>query len=183
MEGRPCHRATSAEELTVKWIDHESPANYPLRVPGPATAEDVVIPALLRAARGSYSQAINAKLEAAGFADLPRNGAFVLGGMGNHGGTAVDMIRGLGVTKQAASQLIDTLVLRGYLTRDVNPEDRRRMTIALTERGRAAAAAVRSGVELIDAELARMITPSELAGLRAGLEALGHLRDRMADAP
>jgi DNA-binding MarR family transcriptional regulator len=167
--------------LTVKSIDHAPPSVYPLAVPGPAAAEDVVIPALLRAARGSYSQAIKAKLEAAGFGDLPRNGAFVLGGMGNHGGTAVDMIRGLGVTKQAASQLIDTLVLRGYLTRDVNPEDRRRMTIALTDRGHAAAAAVRSGVESIDTELARMITPSELAGLRAGLEALGHLRDWMTE--
>jgi hypothetical protein len=55
------------------------------------------------------------------------------------------------------------------------------MTIALTDRGRAAAAAVRFGVESIDAELARMITPSELAGLRAGLEALGHIKDRMSD--
>src|ERR1700691_3320339 len=169
MESTPRPRAASAEGLTVKWIDHASPSNYPLRVPGPATAEDVVIPALLRAARGSYSQAINAKLEAAGFGDLPRNGAFVLGGMGNHGGTAADMVRGLGVTKQAASQLIDTLVLRGYLTRQVNPDDRRRMTVALTDRGRAAATAVRSGVESIDAELARMISPAELAGLRAGL--------------
>jgi hypothetical protein len=53
------------------------------------------------------------------------------------------------------------------------------MTIALTDRGRAAAAAVRAGVELIDAELARMITPTELSGLRAGLEALGHIHDRM----
>jgi DNA-binding MarR family transcriptional regulator len=139
----------------------------------------VVIPALLRAARGSYAQAINANLEAAGFGDLPRNGAFVLGGMGNHGGTAVDMIRGLGVTKQAASQLIDTLVLRGYLTRDVNPEDRRRMTIALTDRGLAAASAVRSGVEAIDAELATMITTTELAGLRTGLAALGEIKDRL----
>jgi DNA-binding MarR family transcriptional regulator len=145
----------------------------------PTETDEVVLPALLRAARGSYAKAINANLEAAGFGDLPRNGAFVLGGMGNHGGTAVDMIRGLGVTKQAASQLIDTLVLRGYLTRDVNPEDRRRMTITLTDRGRAAAAAVRAGVESIDAELAGMITPSELAGLRAGLEALGHIKDRM----
>jgi DNA-binding MarR family transcriptional regulator len=139
----------------------------------------VVIPALLRAARGSYAQAINANLEAAGFGDLPRNGAFVLGGMGNHGGTAVDMIRGLGVTKQAASQLIDTLVLRGYLTRDVDPEDRRRMTIALTDRGLAAASAVRSGVEAIDAELATMITTTELAGLRTGLAALGEIKDRL----
>ena len=150
-------------------------------MPAAPTDEEVVIPALLRAARGSYAQAITANLEAAGFGDLPRNGAFVLGGMGNHGGTAVDMIRGLGVTKQAASQLIDTLVLRGYLTRQVNPEDRRRMTITLTDRGQAASAAVRSGVEAIDAELARMITPTELAGLRAGLEALGHIRDRMRE--
>ena len=101
-----------------------------------------MIPALLRGARGSYAQSIRAELVAAGFDDLPRNGAFVLGGMANHDGPAVDMIRGLGVTKQAASQLIDTLVLRGYLVRDVNPDDRRRMTIELTERGRAAAVAI-----------------------------------------
>jgi DNA-binding MarR family transcriptional regulator len=150
-------------------------------VPGSPTADEVVIPALLRGARRSYAQAINTELEAAGFGDLPRNGAFVLGGMGNHGGTAADMVQGLGVTKQAASQLIDTLVLRGYLTRQVNPDDRRRMNVALTDRGRAAATAVRSGVESIDAELARMITPSELAGLRAGLEALGHIKDRMKE--
>jgi DNA-binding MarR family transcriptional regulator len=167
--------------LTVKWIDYLSRMHYLDPVPTAPTDEDVAIPALLRAARGSYAQAVNANLEAAGFGDLPRNGAFVLGGMGNRGGTAVEMIRGLGVTKQAASQLIDTLVLRGYLTRDINPEDRRRMTIALTERGRAAAAAVRSGVESIDAELGRMISPAELAGLRAGLDALGHIKDRMKE--
>jgi DNA-binding MarR family transcriptional regulator len=143
--------------------------------------EDVVIPALLRAARGSYAQAIRGRLSDAGFDDLPRNGGFVLGGMANHGGSAVDMIRGLGVSKQAASQLIDTLVHRGYLTRDMNPNDRRRMTIELTERGRGAAAAVRSGVEAVDAELAQMLTPAELAGLRSGLAALGHIKERLQE--
>lgn len=147
-----------------------------------AADEDVVIPALLRAARGSYAQAIKASLAAAGFDDLPRNGGFVLGGMGNHGGSASDMIDGLGVTKQAASQLIDTLVLRGYLTRETDAADRRRMRIELTERGRAAAAAVRAGVVAIDAELARMISPGELAGLRAGLAALGHIKEQMKGA-
>jgi DNA-binding MarR family transcriptional regulator len=101
--------------------------------------------------------------------------------MANHGGSAVDMIRGLGVSKQAASQLIDTLVHRGYLTRDMNPNDRRRMTIELTERGRGAAAAVRSGVEAVDAELAQMLTPAELAGLRSGLAALGHIKERLQE--
>jgi DNA-binding MarR family transcriptional regulator len=82
------------------------------------------------------------------------------------------MIRGLGVTKQAVSQLIDTLALRGYLRREVDPADRRRVTVELTERGRAAAVAIRAAVEEVGAELARMITPAELAGLRAGLAAL-----------
>ena len=85
-------------------------------MPSPPADDEVAIPALFRVARGSFAQVIDAHLEAGGFDDLPRNGPFVLGGMAKHGGSAVQMIRGLGVTKQAASQLIDVLVLRGYLT-------------------------------------------------------------------
>jgi len=140
------------------------------------------IPALMRAARGSYAQVIGARLAAAGFDDLPRNGPFVLGALANWGGSASDMTRALGVTKQAASQLIDTLVLRGYLTREVNPSDRRRMAIDLTDRGRAAAAVVRGAVGEVDAQLAEMISPAELAGLRAGLAALAAIGDRTEDA-
>lgn len=136
------------------------------------------VPALLRAARGSYGNAVRASLLAAGFDDLPRNGPFVLGGMANHGASVADLIEALDVTKQAASQLIDALVLRGYLTREVNPDDRRRLTIELTERGRAAAEAVRAGVEIVDAELAATITPDQLAGLRAGLAALAEIKAR-----
>ncbi len=81
------------------------------------------------------------------------------------------------MSKQATSRLIDTLVLRGYLERRTNAEDRRRIEIELTERGRAAAE-VRDGVEAIDAELAAEISPAELAGLRAGLAALTLIRER-----
>jgi DNA-binding MarR family transcriptional regulator len=139
--------------------------------------DEVVIPALLRAARGSYGDAIRASLASAGFEDFPRNGAFVVGGMANHGGSASDMIQGLGISKQAASQLIDTLVVRGYLTREINPDDRRRMVIELTERGRAAAVVVRSAIEGVDRELVEMVSPSELAGLRAGLAALASIKE------
>jgi DNA-binding MarR family transcriptional regulator len=142
---------------------------------------EVVIPALLRAARGSYGHAIRAQLATGGFDDIPRNGPYVLGGIVNHGGSAGGLVRELGVSKQAASQLIDTLVLRGYLERQVNPEDRRRVTIVVTDRGRAAAAAVRAGVQSVDAELSELISPSELAGLRAGLTALCDIRERMED--
>jgi DNA-binding MarR family transcriptional regulator len=145
---------------------------------GAAPLDEVAVPALMRAARRSYAAAIAAHAAAAGFDDLPRNGSFVLGAMARQGGSAADMADGLGVTKQAASQLIDTLVVRGYLTRRVNPEDRRRMLIELTDRGRAAAGAIRAGIEEVDAELASMISPNELTGLRAGLHALATIRER-----
>src|ERR1700761_4631261 len=140
--------------------------------------DDVNIPVLLRGARGGSAGPIAGFLAEAGCDDLPRNGPFVLGGMANHRGSAVDMIRGLGVTRQAASQLIDTLVVRGYLVRAVNPADRRRLNIELTERGRAAAEATAAAIGQVDAELATMITPAELAGLRAGLAALAQIKER-----
>jgi DNA-binding MarR family transcriptional regulator len=140
--------------------------------------DDVVIPALLRAGRSSYGNAIRISLAEAGYDDLPRNGAYVLGGLVNHGGEAQGLVRELRVTKQAASQLVDTLVLRGYLARSENADDRRRIDIVATERGRAAAAAIQRGVRSVDDELARMITPEQLAGMRAGLFALADIRDR-----
>jgi len=94
------------------------------------------------------------------------------------GRVAIDQLRGLGVSKQAVSQLIDSLVLRGYLNREVDPADRRRMTIELTDRGRAVADEVGEAVGRVEAELAAMITPDELAGLRAGLAALARIRER-----
>ena len=149
--------------------------------PSAAGADEVVIPALLRAARGSYGDAIRASLADAGFDDVPRNGTHVLGGLVNRGGSAADLVGELGVSRQAASQLIDTLVIRGYLTREPDPQDRRRQILGVTERGRAAAAAVRAAVESVDADLAQMISPAELAGLRAGLMALAAVRVRRLD--
>jgi DNA-binding MarR family transcriptional regulator len=145
-------------------------------VPVPAGAEEVVVPALLRAARGAYGDAVRARLAAAGFDDLPQNGPYILGGMANRDGSAGDLVRELGISKQAASQLIDALVLRGYLERAVDPADRRRLTIALTDRGRAAAAAVRAGVEEVDEALAGRLSPAELHGLLLGLGALAEIR-------
>jgi DNA-binding MarR family transcriptional regulator len=145
----------------------------------PPRSDEVVIPALLRAARESYSQAIGVRLLEAGFEDIPRNAPSVLGGMADHGGAPVDLIRELGVTKQAASRLIDTLVVRGYVVRQVNPDDRRRVTIALTDRGRAAASAVRSAVESVDAELESRLSAAEMVGLRAGLSALAEIRETL----
>jgi DNA-binding MarR family transcriptional regulator len=122
---------------------------------------------------------ISTALADAGFEDMPRNGPYVLGGMVNRGGSAAQLVTELGVSKQAASQLTDTLVLRGYLTRSPNPDDRRRIDIAATERGRAAAKVVRSAVQTVEDELAELVKPATIKAMRSGLFALVDIKERM----
>ena len=78
----------------------------------------------------------------------------------------------LAVSKQAASQLVDTLVTRGYVERTPDPDDRRRVTVGLTERGRAAAGEIRQAVERVDAELATKVSQQDLDRARAVLGAI-----------
>ena len=145
------------------------------------TASEISIPALLRHARGAFSLAIRNELREGHFEDLPANGPYVLGGMANQRNDASQLVRELGVSKQAASQLVETLVVRGYLTREVDPSDRRRMTLELTARGRAAALAVRDGVDAVDASLAERLSPEELRGLRRGLFELISIKEELED--
>jgi DNA-binding MarR family transcriptional regulator len=147
---------------------------------GRSEPTDVDLPTLLRLARGGYGNTIAAHLGAAGFDDLPRNGPFLIAALAA-GRSSAELSRGLGVSRQAASQLVETLVLRRYLCREVDPADRRRMTLTLTDRGSAAAAVIRAGTEEVDATLARMLSPAQLAGLRAGLVALGQIREQTDD--
>jgi DNA-binding MarR family transcriptional regulator len=139
--------------------------------------DQIAIPALLRAARGAYAYAISARLAEAGFDDIPQNGPFVLGGLARNGESVGGLVRDLNVSKQAASQLIDILVVRGYLERRIHPDDRRRMTVELTERGSAAAALVRSSVRAVDNDLSTRISARDLAGLRRGLAALADIKN------
>jgi DNA-binding MarR family transcriptional regulator len=134
--------------------------------------DDVAFPALLRAARATYGRAIREALTQAGCNDVPRNGPYVIGAVARTGAPLSQIIKALGGSKQAAGQLVDTLVLRGYLDRSVDTEDRRRLTVTLTERGRAAAAASRSAVERIDAELTKRVAPEYIAHTKATLAAL-----------
>ena len=72
----------------------------------------LALPVLLRIGLGVYGQVIRARLAAAGFEDLPRSGAFVLGRVVDRG-SGGHVTGELGVSKQATSQLLDTMVIRG----------------------------------------------------------------------
>jgi DNA-binding MarR family transcriptional regulator len=136
--------------------------------------EHIVMPALLRHARFIYGAAMRHALTDAGYDDLPRNGLYIIGGLAME---SVDiplanLIRDLRMSKQAAGQLVDTLVMRGYLQRTVDETDRRRLTITLTERGRAAAAVQAAARQEIDAALETEVGADDLACARRVLVAL-----------
>jgi DNA-binding MarR family transcriptional regulator len=148
--------------------------------------EDVPVPKLMREARDVYRNAVRRALEAAGCDDIPRNAVFALADLDHRApqpafSSQADIVAALGLSKQAASQLIDTLVLREYLERRNDPGDRRRMGVRLTDRGRTAARAIQTAVDAIDAAIGHLITDDELHGLRAGLGAYRVIRERPGD--
>lgn len=142
--------------------------------------DDIVMPALLRHARATYGLAMRRALARAGYDDIPKNGLYVIGGLALGAGDVPlsQMVKELGVSKQAAGQLIDTLVLRGYLQRTVDENDRRRLTVALTERGRAAAAAQAAARARIDAALVAHVGEDDVRRTRRTLAALIEMRDK-----
>jgi DNA-binding MarR family transcriptional regulator len=131
-------------------------------------------PGLLRAARKAYGTAIRQAFADAGFDDMPRNGAYVLARVYDDAPFAT-LTRELGISKQAVSQLIDAMVMRGYLDRSPDDEDRRRMVLHLTPRGGAAATTAWEAATAVDEELLRRLSADGVAALRSGLIALSEI--------
>jgi DNA-binding MarR family transcriptional regulator len=149
-------------------------------------AREIALPALLRHARNTYGAAMRAALSEAGHDDVPRNGMYVIGGMALGVGDVPlgRLVRELRISKQSAGQLVDTLVTRGYLERAIDPQDRRKLNITLTERGRAAAAAQAAARARIDGELAARVGTEDVQRMRRALASLieiGHARDADED--
>jgi DNA-binding MarR family transcriptional regulator len=135
--------------------------------------EELAMPVLLAEARRTYGSAIRRALATAGFDDMPRAGARVVGGIARGGGTPLREVALMhAVSKQAASQLVDTLVARGYVLRVPDEDDRRRLSVALTERGVAAAAEIRRAADGVDAAFERAVGAPEVARVRRALGAL-----------
>jgi DNA-binding MarR family transcriptional regulator len=132
------------------------------------------MPALLRHARYTYGAAMRRALATAGFDDIPRNGLYVIGGLALGGGAVplTQLVKELRTSKQAAGLLVDTLVTRGYLERTVDKDDRRKMNVALTERGRAAAAVQAMARTKVDNQLVASVGQDDVACTRRTLTAL-----------
>ncbi|MFD4526401.1 MarR family winged helix-turn-helix transcriptional regulator [Streptomyces sp. NPDC058470] len=120
-------------------------------------SEAMALSVVLLAAAGELTQRIHEGVVARGFEGVRPAHGFAFARLAPGGATVTDLAAHLGVTKQAASQLVDEVVRKGYVERRPHPDDARARLLVLTERGwactraaeEAAAEAVRPWVELL----------------------------------
>jgi DNA-binding MarR family transcriptional regulator len=137
----------------------------------------IPLPALLRAARGSFAQAIRQHLVDVGIHDLPPNGAYVLSGltMSMHAG---QLFREIGLRESSRVRLLQLLLERDFVVPGPGAPRYEVPDLELTDKGRRAADAVRNGVNAVSDELATMLSPQELSSFRTGLIALIEIKER-----
>jgi DNA-binding MarR family transcriptional regulator len=120
-------------------------------------SEAMALSAALLAVAGELTQRIHEGVVARGFEGLRPAHGFAFARLAPDGATVTDLAAHLGVTKQAASQLVDEVVRKGYAERRPHPDDARARLVVLTERGlactraaeEAAAEAVRAWVDVL----------------------------------
>ncbi|WP_433463166.1 MarR family winged helix-turn-helix transcriptional regulator [Spirillospora sp. CA-128828] len=78
---------------------------------------------------------LHAELAREGHPDLRPMHGFVFQAIGPDGTTAVELGRRLGVSKQAAGKMVESLERAGYVQRGADPRDARRKIVRLTGRG------------------------------------------------
>ncbi|MER8224876.1 MarR family transcriptional regulator [Streptomyces sp. NPDC094143] len=99
-------------------------------------SEAMALSATLLAVAGGLTHRIHEGVLARGFEGLRPAHGFAFARLAPDGATVTDLAVHLGVTKQAASQLVDELVRKGYAERRPHPGDARARLVVLTGRGR-----------------------------------------------
>ena len=107
-----------------------------------------------------------------GWSDVRPTYGFVLLATRSAGTQVVDLAALLGVTKQAASKLVDAMDIAGYVARQNHPSDGRAKTVVLTARGHQLLAAVEAIYLELESEWAALIGARRLDTLRRDLTAV-----------
>lgn len=140
---------------------------------GPMTAA-----AVLRIA-SQLVDGIQEGLARRGFDDVRPAHGFAFARISGTRATTADLAVHLGVTKQAAAQLVDHLVGHGYLTREADPGDGRAKLLVLTERGRACTSAAEQAATDVVQRWKAQLSPQQFAEMRDALHQIavpGRLR-------
>lgn len=93
--------------------------------------------------------------------------------------TIKDLHRGLAHKRSTLTSILDRLVDRGFVTRDVGPSDRRTFLITPTAKGRRVARQVHDHLTDLERAIARRVTTADIRGFLnviAAVEAEAHRR-------
>ena len=111
----------------------------------------------------------------AALADLSLSGAEinVLANLGDGGTLNVRQLsERTGTRASTLTGLLDRLENRGYLTRELDPADRRSFRLPLTEAGQAAAARVLTAIADLERDALSGLSATQIAGYHAVISAL-----------
>jgi DNA-binding MarR family transcriptional regulator len=100
----------------------------------------------LLAASRALVDGVSAGVKARGFADVRPAHGFAFARLSADGATITQLAEHLDVTRQAAAQLVDELIAKGYVERRPHPQDARARLIVLTEKGRACTRAAEAAI-------------------------------------
>ncbi|MGW0854219.1 MarR family winged helix-turn-helix transcriptional regulator [Streptomyces sp. NPDC002690] len=112
------------------------------------------------------------RLDAAGYAELRPVHGLVFQVLHGPGLTSSELAERLGVTKQAAGQIIDDLEKRGYLERRPHPAGGRRKLVVLTGKAMEHLAVAARILNELEGQLARQLHEADLQVPRAELAAV-----------
>ena len=109
---------------------------------------------------------ISAGVRARGFDDLRPAHGFAFARLAPGGATITQLAEHLDVTRQAAAQIVDELIAKGYVERHPPPQDARARLITLTEKGRACTRAADAAIADTIGAWAGMLGERRLLALR-----------------
>ncbi|MFF4907065.1 MarR family winged helix-turn-helix transcriptional regulator [Streptomyces sp. NPDC001260] len=132
-------------------------------------SEAMALSAALLAVAGELTQRINEGVVARGFEGMRPAHGFAFTRLAPDGATVTELAAHLGVTKQAASQLVDEVVRKGYAERRSHPVDARARLVVLTERGWACTRAAEAAAAEVVREWADVLGEGEVRALREQL--------------
>ena len=139
----------------------------------------ITLSALVLAAGNALVDGIHAGVVARGYRDVRPAHGFAFARLAPAGATVSELAAHLGVTRQAAAQLVEEMVAKGYVERRRHPDDGRAQLVTLTERGWACTRAADAAAAETVGAWAAVLGEDRLRAVRDALAEIapaGHLR-------
>lgn len=124
---------------------------------------------LLAMAYRQLIDGLHARLEALGYTDVRPAYGYVLLAVRDQPTTGADVAALLGVSKQAASKLIESMEQGGYIERRAHGDDARAKHLVLTARGRKFLLTVESIYEELESEWSKTTGRKRIEAIRSDL--------------